>query len=59
MGKILRILKNGIRVPELKKAITLKIYTKCPAKWILIDTETGQKYIGSEDPNKNWIKIEE
>ena len=55
----MRILKNGVKVPELKKAINLKVYTKCPAKWILIDTETGQKYIGSENPNKNWIKIEE
>jgi hypothetical protein len=33
---------------ELEEAITLNVYTKVPAKYILIDTETGQVYKGSD-----------
>ena len=33
---------------ELDSPITLTVYTKVPAKYILIDTETGQVYKGSE-----------
>lgn len=33
---------------ELESPITLTVHTKVPAKYILIDTETGQVYKGSE-----------
>jgi hypothetical protein len=33
---------------ELESPTTLTVYTKVPAKYILIDTETGQVYKGSE-----------
>lgn len=40
---------------ELEEAITLTLYTKVPAKYILIDTENGQVYKGS--PNGKWDKL--
>jgi hypothetical protein len=41
MSKI-RKSKTGKTINELDKPITLKLHTKCPDKYILIDTETGQ-----------------
>lgn len=40
---------------ELDEAIDLVIHTKVPAKYILIDTETGQVYKGSE--KGRWDKL--
>lgn len=37
--------------PELKYAIHLAVITKAPEKYILIDTETGQTYRGSDTDN--------
>jgi hypothetical protein len=53
-----RKLQSGVEVPELDKPITLKVYTRCPEKYMLVDMETGEKYIGqaTEDKN-NWYKI--
>jgi len=44
---------------QLKNPITLKIYTRKPNKWILIDTENGHKYQGrnSKIKFKQWKKI--
>jgi len=44
---------------KLKAPLTLKIYTKKPNKWILLDTETGEKYQGrnSKIKFKQWKKI--
>ena len=39
---------------------TLKVITKLPEKWILIDTETNQFYQGCKDSSevkKMWKKI--
>lgn len=54
-----RKLKDGSFVEELEKAITLEIYTKCPVKWKLYDSETGQWYEGTNtvDRRKQWRKI--
>jgi hypothetical protein len=38
-------------VPELDSAIHLAVITKAPEKYILIDTETGQTYRGSDTDN--------
>lgn len=56
----MRKLINGKDVPDLEKSIDLTIHTKCPEKWLLIDLETGQKYMGSEKPNLygKWKRIE-
>ncbi len=34
--------------PELEEPVDLIIHTKSPAKWLLVDRETGQVYEGSE-----------
>jgi len=54
-----RVLLDGERVEELDKAITLEVYTKCPSKWKLYDSETGQWYKGTKNPlkTKQWEKI--
>jgi hypothetical protein len=49
-------------VEELPVAIQLSVITKAPEKYVLLDMETGQVYIGSNqnnpyDPNfKLWIE---
>lgn len=35
------------KLKELKNAISLIVYTKCPEKWILLDRETGESYQGN------------
>lgn len=55
MGK--RKLTDGSEVEELENPCTLVVYTKCPNKWILIDKETGQLYLGNK--NGKWDKINE
>ena len=54
-----RKLLNGNVVEEFDTAIDLTIHTKCPEKWLLIDLETGQEYMGSEKPNLygKWKRI--
>ena len=46
---------------ESENAIILKVITKFPEKWILVDTETLKIYNGSknEDPFKNWNLIDD
>lgn len=53
----MRKLQDGAEVPEYDKAVTLKIVTKCPAKWKLIDMETGEEYVPWETPGpQDWKK---
>ena len=54
-----RILLDGTEVEEFEKAVDLTIHTKCPEKWLLIDLETGQEYMGSDKPNLygKWKRI--
>ena len=39
---------NKREIEELEEPVELKLITKCPTKWILIDGETGQVYRGSK-----------
>jgi hypothetical protein len=57
----MRKLINGKEVEELDYAINLTIHTKCPEKWLLIDLETGQEYMGSPHPNLygKWKRIKD
>jgi hypothetical protein len=50
---------QGAEVEEYTKAIDLTIHTKAPGKWLLIDLETGQEYIGSSTTNSygKWMRI--
>jgi hypothetical protein len=42
-----RKLKDGSEVDSFDHPIDLIIHTKAPGKWLVIDLETGQEYIGS------------
>ena len=54
-----RTLLDGKDVEELDKPVTLKVYTRCPEKYMLIDLQTGERYIGSKPHgNQDWNKIE-
>ena len=59
MNRKLKI--SGAEVPAYDIGITLKIKTKCPSKWKLIDMETGEEYVGqtpTEQDTHHWKKIE-
>ena len=54
----MRKLQNGTEVPELEAPVTLTVYTKCPAKYMLIDQETGEAYVPYDSPGTlTWRKI--
>lgn len=57
----MRKLIDGTEVEEFDKAVDLTIHTKAPGKWLLIDLETGQEYVGSEKPNLygKWKRIKD
>jgi len=38
-------------LPELDEPVKISIITKCPSKYVLIDTETGQVYRGTDKDN--------
>lgn len=42
-----RKLQDGVQVYELEEPVELIVKTKAPAKWLLIDRETGEQYIGA------------
>jgi hypothetical protein len=53
-----RTLKDGSVVNETEDAQTLTIKTKCPAKWLLIDRETGEAYEPYDTAGKNqWRRV--
>jgi hypothetical protein len=45
-----RSLLNGDKVKDLDLPVTITVYTKCPEKWMLIDMETGEHYLGTNKP---------
>jgi len=55
----MRKLLDGNEVKELAESKTLVVKTKCPEKWMLIDLETGERYIGQyTDGSQDWKKVE-
>ncbi|GIK74547.1 MAG: hypothetical protein BroJett021_35350 [Chloroflexota bacterium] len=42
-----RTLKSGRKVAELADTVDLKLATHCPGKWLAVDLETGDVWIGS------------
>jgi hypothetical protein len=55
-----RKLVDGTKAKELTEPVTLTVYTKCPEKWMLVDKETGEVYIGHVSKGKNsWKKIDQ
>jgi len=57
--KFLPKMYQGAQVQSYEKAINLTIHTKAPGKWLLIDLETGQEYIGMYAPDEwgAWKRI--
>jgi hypothetical protein len=57
----MRKLLNGTEVPESDTPIDLTVHTKAPGKWLLIDMETGQEYVGLQEPNQygKWKRIKD
>ena len=55
-----RKLKDGTVVQELVNPKVLEVKTKCPEKWMLVDLETGERYIGySTSGSLHWKRIED
>jgi hypothetical protein len=52
-----RILKDGTEIDSFDYPIDLIIHTKAPAKWKIIDLETGQEYIGSDIAHSIFSEI--
>jgi hypothetical protein len=46
-----RKLKDNTEAKELSKSVKLLVKTKVPSKYVLLDKETGQVYIGTEEQN--------
>jgi len=56
-----RKLLDGTEVPEFDIRLELKVKTKCPNKYKLVDLETGQEYLGQVRTDENpyyWKLIE-
>ena len=55
----MRKLLDGSKVYELDESVELIVKTKAPMKWLLIDQETGEEYIGQtpKDGKMHWSKI--
>lgn len=49
-------IRKGREIEDSENIVILDVKTKCPSKWILIDTETGQSYQGN--PNGHWDRLE-
>ena len=41
-------MRESNKFEELKQTISLTVKTKCPDKYLLIDRETGQTYVGNQ-----------
>ena len=54
-----RKLQDGVQVYELEQPVELVVKTRAPMKWLLIDRETGEHYIGAtpKENEKHWNKI--
>jgi hypothetical protein len=41
-------MRQGRDLDTTEHPVSLTIYTRCPEKWVLVDTETGQTYQGNQ-----------
>jgi hypothetical protein len=48
---------HNVKFNQLEKAISLTLKTKSPEKYILLDRETGNTFVGNE--NGEWQLISE
>lgn len=49
-------MRNRFNFNVLPDSVLLKVKTKSPEKWLLVDRETGQVYQGSE--NGHWDRLD-
>lgn len=49
-------MRESFEFKELDSAVELKVYTKSPNKWLLLDRETGQVFQGNE--NGYWDRLD-
>lgn len=47
-GERVRKLRSGRTTPELDGVVNLSLSTHCPKKWVSVDLETGDVWVGSE-----------
>ena len=40
-------MRKGRDIPVTEHPTVLTVNTRCPEKWVLVDTETGQTYKGN------------
>ena len=54
-----RKLQDGTSVYEVEEAVELIVKTRAPAKWLLIDRETGEQYIGAtpKEDELHWNRV--
>jgi hypothetical protein len=45
---------SGVRIPESDTEMVICLTTKCPAKWVIIDTQDGHVY-GKNADDPGWI----
>ena len=48
--------RGSFNFNQYEEDIVLKVITKCPSKWLLIDRETGQVYQGN--PGGFWDRLD-
>jgi hypothetical protein len=39
--------RDAVTYEELELPVDIKLHTKVPSKWLLLDRETGQVYVGN------------
>jgi hypothetical protein len=49
-------MRDSFEFEELNSAIEIKVYTKSPNKWLLLDRETGQIFQGNK--NGYWDRLD-
>ncbi len=54
-GKRIKM-RQSKKFEELEKTVSLTVKTKSPEKYLLIDRETGDMFIG--DPMGHWNRLE-
>ena len=52
-----RKLLDGSEVDDYDYPIDLILHTRAPAKWKLIDLETGQEYLGSDISHESFAEL--
>lgn len=50
------VARNSFQYESTEEPVLLVIHTKSPTKWVLLDRETGQTYVGN--PGGYWDRLE-